>query len=100
MLNLVSITEDDEIDMEEIKEKMRELQKEEKKLQKKLDELNHNIIEENRTEKSVYALEEAVKYYLTVKGTNLKVEQRQKLLRMIIREVEVVDPETVNVLTF
>ncbi|WP_390353828.1 recombinase family protein [Virgibacillus halophilus] len=100
LLNLVSITEDDEIDMEEIKEKMRELQKEEKKLQKKLDELNHNIIEENRTEKSVYALEEAVKYYLTVKGTNLKVEQRQKLLRMIIREVEVVDPETVNVLTF
>src|SRR5690625_3081418 len=100
LLTLVSISEDDDIDIEEIKEKMRELQKTEKELQTKLDDLQIEVSAEEKGHQSTLILEEVIKYYLTVKGTHLGIDEKQKILKMIIEEVEVVNPDQINVHTF
>ncbi|GGN54776.1 recombinase family protein [Oceanobacillus indicireducens] len=100
LLTLITISEDDDdIDLEEIKEKMKESRIKENDLQKKLDNLQQQI-ENEGNKKSTYALEEAIKYYLEVKGSNLDVNRKQKVLKMIIQEVEVIDADTVNIHTF
>src|SRR5690625_1490235 len=100
LLTLVSISEDDDIDIEEVKEKMRELQLTERDLQEKLGELEKEVSSEEKHNSSALILDEVVKYFLTVKGTNLEIEEKQKILKMMIKEVEVVNPDKINVYTF
>lgn len=100
LLTLVSISEDEDIDIEEIKEKMRELQETEKELQIKLDDLQAEISTKEKHNRSALILDEVFKYYVSVKGTYLGTEEKQKILKMIVEEVEVVDPDIINVHTF
>lgn len=100
LLTLVSISEDDDIDMEDVKEKLRELQQTEKEMKANLEELQKEASSEEKQNNTVHILENVVKYYLTVKGTNLGIEEKQKMLRMIVEEVEVVDADLVNIHTF
>jgi site-specific DNA recombinase len=99
LLTLISMSEDD-IDIEEVKEKMRELQRTEKELQVKLAELQTEVSTDEKDSHSALILEEVIEYYLTVKGTNFSIEEKQKILKMIIEEVEVVNPDMINVHTF
>lgn len=100
LLTLITMSEDDEgMDLEEIKEKMKELRSSELSYKKKLEGLQHEV-NDNKNKKSTYALEEAIKYYLNLKGSNLDVDNKQKILGMIIKEVEVIDAETVYIHTF
>ena len=100
LLTLVSISEDEDINIEEIKEKMKELQGTERELQTKLEDLQTEISTKEEHDHSVLMLEEVIQYYLTVKGTHLGIEEKQKILKMIIEEVEVVNPDQINVHTF
>lgn len=99
LLNLVSISEDDEMDIEEIKDKMKELREQENTLQLKLDELQQEVADDE-SKKATFALEEAVKYYMQVKGSNLDTKEKQRVLRMIVQEVEVIDSENIHIHTF
>ncbi len=100
LLNLVTMSEDEEdIGLKEIKEKLKELKVKEVSLREKLEALQHELDEEEN-KKSVYALEEAIKYYLNVKESNLDINKKQRILRMMIQEVEVIDSETVHIHTF
>lgn len=100
LLTLITISEDEEdIDLEEIKEKMKELRIKEISLKERLEVLLQEV-NEGDSKKSTFALEEAIKYYLEVKGSHLDTNKKQKILRLIIQEVEVIDPETVHIHTF
>lgn len=100
LLTLVSISEDDDLDIEEIKEKMRELQQQKKQLESKLDELKQRVFNEEKIHKTEFSLEEVIKYYMTVKRTHLNIEDKQKILRIILQEVEVIDSHTITLSTF
>lgn len=100
LLTLISLSEDDDIDIDEIKEKMRELQRTEKELQVKLEDLQTEISTKKKHDHTAVMLEEVFKYYLTVKGTHLGIEEKQKILKTIIEEVKVINPDQINIHTF
>lgn len=100
LLRLITISESDEdIDLQEIKEKMKELRVNEISFREKLEVLLKEAEEEDN-KKSIYALEEAIKHYLKAPGLHLDIYKRQNILRLIIREVEVIDSETIHIRTF
>ncbi len=99
LLTLVSMSEED-IDIEEIKDKIRELQQNEKELQKHLDKLQSENEDVHTVENITKLLEQALEYYMTLDGDNLAIEEKQKILRMIIEEVEVINAETISIHTF
>lgn len=99
LLSLIAIS-DDELDLDEIKEKMRELQDEEKKYKESLEELKKDSKHQRHNEYSEIILQETLQYYLSVKDTNFDKNQMKKIIRMIVEEVVVVDANTVYIHTF
>jgi len=99
LLSLISIS-DDELNLDEIKEKMRELQDEEKKYKESLKELKKENKHQKHNEYSEIILQETLQYYLSVKDTNFDKNQMKKIIRMIVEEVVVVDAKTVYIHTF
>lgn len=99
LLTFLTTAEDEDIDLIEIKDKMKELKNQEDSLEDKLADLTERIDKQNGN-KSVYALEEAIKYYIKAKGSNLDRVKKQKILGMIVQEVEVIDAENIHIHTF
>lgn len=100
LFQLVSLSEDDDMDLEEIKEQIRNLQLKEKKLQDKYNEmLNENEVAAGK-EPSVVALESAINMYMKNKKNEFSFEHKQEILRRVIKEVMVVDSETINIQIF
>ena len=100
LFTLVSLGEDDDMDLEEVKEQIRELQLKEKTLQNKYNE----IIAENEVatakEPSIVALESAISIYMDNRGNEFSNEQKQEILRRVIKEISIVDSETINIQLF
>lgn len=99
LFTLVSLGEDDDMDLEEIKEQIRELQLKEKDLQSKYTQLS----QENNTENnqaSEKALETAIKLYMSNNDKTFTFDEKQTLIRTLVQEVYVVDSETVRIHTF
>src|SRR5699024_11760120 len=71
-----------------------------KQLESKLDELKQRVFNEEKIHKTEFSLEEVIKYYMTVKRTHLNIEDKQKILRIILQEVEVIDSHTITLSTF
>ncbi|CAM5571642.1 MULTISPECIES: recombinase family protein [Niallia] len=100
LFQLVSLSEDDDMDLEEIKEQIRNLQLKEKKLQDKYNEmLNENEVAAGK-EPSVVALESAINMFMKNKKNEFSFEHKQEILRRVIKEVMVVDSETINIQIF
>lgn len=99
LLTLISMSEE-ELDIEEIKDKIRELQENEKELRKHLEKLQSEHEDVHTIENTTKLLEEAIEYYMTLDGKKLTVEEKQKILRIIIEEVEVINAETISIHTF
>jgi site-specific DNA recombinase len=88
------------MDLEEIKEQIRNLQLKEKKLQDKYNEmLNENEVAAGK-EPSVVALESAINMFMKNKKNEFTFEHKQEILRRVIKEVIVVDSETINIQIF
>lgn len=100
LLTLVSIAEEDDIDIKEVKTKMSELQQQEKQLKIKLSELRQKATHKSRINKTKFTLEETIKYYLTVKGTTLSVSNKQNILRIMLEEIKVIDSAIIKIQTF
>src|SRR5699024_7970205 len=96
LLTLVSISQDDDINIGEIKEKIRELQQQAKRLESKLKVLQQNVFEKEKKQQTKFVLEDALHYYITGKCKELRVEDKQKILRVVLQEVEVIDPNTIT----
>src|SRR5699024_9502359 len=99
LLTLVSMSEE-ELDIEEIKDKIRELQHYEEELRKHLEKLQSENVDVHTIENTTRLLEKALEYYMTLNGENLNTKEKQKILRMIIEEVEVINAETISIHTF
>ncbi|MFE8704150.1 recombinase family protein [Cytobacillus sp. FJAT-54145] len=99
LFTLVSLSEDEDMDLEEIKDQIRELQQKEKDLQHKYNELSDEIKLQDKDANGT-ALEEAIDYYLINKANDFTYEQKQTLIRKVVREVVIVDSETVYIHIF
>src|SRR5699024_7020932 len=73
LLTLVSISQDDDINIGEIKEKIRELQQQAKRLESKLKVLQQNVFEKEKKQQTKFVLEDALHYYITGKCKELRV---------------------------
>lgn len=98
LLNLVSMS--DDLDIGEVKDKIRELQNKESDLKQHLDRLSKEMESEQDINKTTALLEDALEYYLSFGGENISIENKQKMIGMIIEEVEVIDAEQIVIHTF
>lgn len=100
LFTLVSLSEDDDMDLEEIKEQIRDLQNKEKTLQAKYNELTEEIKSSSQKEHSQTALEKAIEYYFHTDSEEFSLEEKQKILRTVVREITIVDSDTINIQIF
>jgi site-specific DNA recombinase len=100
LFTLVSLSEDDEIDLEEIKDQIRDLQAKEKDLQIKYNQLLAEIKEEQQTESSQETLQAAIDYYVVKKDGEFSFEDKQTIIRMAVKEILIIDSETVHIQLF
>jgi site-specific DNA recombinase len=100
LFQLVSLSEDDDLDLEEIKEQIRELQLKEKELTNKYNQLTSEIKAEKEKEPSQLALEKAIEYFMEKRAEDFPFEEKQTLIRMAVKEIVIVDKETVHIHLF
>jgi site-specific DNA recombinase len=100
LFTLVSLSEDDEIDLEEIKDQIRDLQVKEKDLQTKYNQLLAEIKEEQQTESSQLSLQAAIDYFIVKKDGEFTFDDKQTIIRMAVKEVMIIDSETVHIQLF
>jgi site-specific DNA recombinase len=100
LFQLVTLSEDDDFDLEEIKEQIRNLQLKEKELTLKYNQLTEELKADKVKEPSQLALEKAIEVYLENRTQELNFEEKQNLIRMIVKEINVIDSETVNIQLF
>jgi site-specific DNA recombinase len=100
MFQLVSLSDDDDLDLEEIKEQIRELQLKEKELTAKYTQLSNEIKAEKSKEPSQLALEKAIESYVIKKDQDFTFEEKQNLIRMAVKEITIIDSENVHINLF
>jgi site-specific DNA recombinase len=100
LFTLVSLSEDDEIDLEEIKDQIRDLQAKEKDLQTKYNQLLTEIKAEEETESSQLALQAAIDFFVIKKEGEFSFDDKQTLIRMAVKEILLIDSETVHIQLF
>ncbi len=84
---------------EEIREELRELADKEEQLKNKLEELTVELGDLQQMESSRNLLQETLEYYLTLNPDELTFEDKQNLIRRVVKEVRVFKNE-VNIITF
>lgn len=84
---------------EDIRQELRELADREEILKNQLEGLNSDIDEMKQMESSRNLLQETLEYYLTMNPQELTFEDKQNLIRRVVREVRV-SKEEVNIITF
>ena len=100
LFTLVSLSEDDDMDLEEIKDQIRDLQKKEKTLQSKYNQLNDEINNNQNKETNNTALESAMELYMVKKEKEISHEDKKEIIRRFLAEVEIVDSNNIRVYTF
>jgi site-specific DNA recombinase len=90
-----------DIDMgeDEIREELRELAEHEEQLKKRFAELTAEIDNQQQAESSRNLLQETLEYYLTFNPDELTFEDKQNLIRRVVREVRVTKDE-INIISF
>ncbi|WP_068791961.1 recombinase family protein [Brevibacillus laterosporus] len=88
-----------DISQEEIQQSIRELKEREAELTKELTALTASVLHQERNRYSKSQLLEAVEYYLNQGREKLTFEEKQKMIRHIVREVRVFE-DSVEIYTF
>ncbi len=99
LFQLISLSEDDDFDLEEIKEQIRDLQLKEKELQTKYNQLEKEN-QPNQDEPSEKAFDEALRLYVLNKDKEFELEEKQNLIKTIVKEIVIIDSNTVNIQLF
>lgn len=97
LLTLVSMSED--IAIEEIKDNMKELQNTETNLQNKLKNLQARESSDDELKYQPFLLEDVINDHLINQKNPIDIENKQKILQLIIHEVVVVNPHHINIHT-
>ncbi|OZB90043.1 recombinase family protein [Paenibacillus sp. XY044] len=85
---------------DEIREELRELADKEEHLKAQLEQLTSELDEMQQMESSRNLLQETLEYYLTLNPDELTFEDKQNLIRRVVKEVRVFNNEEVNIITF
>lgn len=100
LFQLISLDEDDELDLEEIKEQIRDMQLKEKELTTKYNQIQEELKVEQIKEPSQHALEKAIEIYVEKGTKEFTFEDKQNLIRTAIKEVIIINSETVHIQLF
>lgn len=88
-----------EIGEDEIREELRELAEREEQQKKRLAELQEEISDQHQFENTRNLIQETLEYYLTLNPEELTFEDKQNLIRRVVREVRVTKDE-INIISF
>lgn len=97
LFQLVTSSEDDDLDLEEIKEEIRNLQLKEKDLTIKYNQLTNEIKAQEEKQPSRENLQKAIDVYMTKRDREFPFEEKQELIRMAIKEIILIDSETAHI---
>jgi site-specific DNA recombinase len=100
LFSLVTLSDDDDLDLEEIKEQIRELQLKEKELTTKYTQLTDELKADKEKEPSQAALEKAINLYLENRSQEFSFDEKQTLIRLCVQEILVIDSDTVHIQLF
>ncbi|WP_412675224.1 recombinase family protein [Bacillus atrophaeus] len=100
LLTLISLSEDDDIDIEEIKGQIIELQKKQNHLTVQFNEIETKMKAANNSNSSENALNRAVDYFNAIGSKNLTFDDKQAIINFIVKEIVIVDSDTVYIDTY
>ncbi|MGG4035867.1 recombinase family protein [Paenibacillus cisolokensis] len=100
LVKLFAMEDIDESSHEEIRGQLKEISDKEKKLTERLEEVNKNIERSKNLEYSKINREEAIEYYLKHNREQLTFEDKQNLIRMVVREVRVYKDDRAEIFRF
>ncbi|KAF0994418.1 DNA-invertase hin [Geobacillus sp. TFV-3] len=99
LLSLVTMSDDDEIDLGEIKEEIRRLQQREKDLTEQYAQLEQQLRALQDKKPSEHILREAMDFFTRHKD-ELSFEIKQAIVRKVIKEIRVVDKDDIEIILF
>ncbi|MEK4233224.1 recombinase family protein [Anoxybacillus sp. FSL W8-0703] len=99
LLSLVTMSDDDELDLEEVKEEIRNLQQREKELIEQYSQLEQQLRAIQEDKPTGYILQEAIDFFLNHKK-ELDFEIKQTLIRKVVKEIRVIDKENIEIHLF
>lgn len=100
LFTLVSLSEDDDLDLGEIKEQIRELQLKEKELQSKYTQLAEERKANQANVPNQKILEKAIEVYIQKREMDFSFEEKQTVIRMAVKEITIIDSETIHIQLF
>lgn len=100
LFTLVSLSEDDDIDLEEIKVEIRDLQLKEKELTNKYNQLTNEIKAEQSKTPNESAVSMLFDLFVNKQGQEFTFEEKQNFIRIAVKEVVLVDKDTINIHIF
>lgn len=100
LFQLVTSSEDDDLDLEEIKDEIRTLQIKEKELTTKYTQLKNGIKAEKKKEPNQLTLEKAIEMYVEKQTQEFSFDDKQHLIRLAVKEITMVDSDTVHIQLF
>ncbi|MCY7985869.1 recombinase family protein, partial [Bacillus inaquosorum] len=89
-----------DLDIDEIKAQIIELQKKQNQLTEKCNEIKSKIKVLDDTSSSENALNRAIDYFQSIGANNLTLEDKKTIVNFIVKEVTVVDSDTVYIETY
>ncbi|GGJ63318.1 site-specific DNA recombinase [Anoxybacillus voinovskiensis] len=99
LLSLVTMSDDDEFDLEEVKEEIRNLQQREKELIEQYNQLEQQLKEMQESKPNEHILQEAIDFFLNHKE-EIDFEIKQTLIRKVVKEIRVIDKENIEIHLF
>jgi site-specific DNA recombinase len=99
LISLGEDDEDDEFDLKEVKEEIRDLQLKEKDLQSKYNQLKEEV-QPKKDERSETAFDTAMDLYVMNREKEFTLEEKKNLLNTIVKEIILVDSDTVTIQLF
>ncbi|MDA1474756.1 recombinase family protein [Bacillus changyiensis] len=100
LFTLISLSEDDEINIEEIKGQIVELQKKQNHLTNQLNEIESKMKDAQHSKLSDNALKRAIDYFNHIGADNLTSEDKKAIINFLVKEIVIVDSDKVDIETY
>ena len=99
LITFISLSEEDDLDIEEVKTQIVELQKKQNRLMIQYDKIEKEIKESEGATAGENALKRALDYFDSVNADHLKLEDKKAMMNFIVEEVWIIDSETIHIKT-
>ncbi|KLV24731.1 recombinase family protein [Bacillus altitudinis] len=99
LITLISLSEEDDLDIEEVKTQIVELQRKQNHLMIQHDTIEKEIKEAEGSAAGENAMKRALDYLSSVNADNLNLEDKKAIINFIVEEIFIVDSETIHIKT-